>query len=235
MKRSMPGCWVGRMLANMPPAPAPGIRQILSSLAVPAASLLLAGCGAFGSATPGEVLFQDDFARASSGWDRYDEPGRRAAYLDGAYQIRIDSPNSIAWGTPRFDLGDVRLEVDAVAVDGPLDNAFGLVCRYQDPDNFTFFLISSDGYSGIGTVRDGVRTLITGDAMLPNAAIVQGHGANHLRADCVGPRLILSVNGVLANEALTSEWAPGDVGVIAGTYAEEGVDIRFDNFAIFQP
>jgi hypothetical protein len=71
--------------------------------------------------------------------------------------------------------------------------------------------------------------------MLPNEAIAQGHAANHLRADCVGSRLSLWINAMLANEALISEWSPGDVGVIAGTYGEAGVEIRFDNFAIFQP
>jgi catechol 2,3-dioxygenase-like lactoylglutathione lyase family enzyme len=199
------------------------------------ASLLLGSCAGLGSPEPGQVLFQDDFSRASSGWDRYDESGHRAAYLDGGYQVRVDSPNSLSWGRPRFDLGDVRLEVDAQVVEGPLDNALGLVCRYQDPDNFTFFLISSDGFSGIGSVRDGVRTLITGEAMLPNEWIVQGHAANHLRADCVGTRLALWVNGVLSNEVNASGGPSGDVGVIVGTYAEPGVDVRFDNFNILQP
>jgi hypothetical protein len=235
MKRRVPDSVLSRIPAEWPPTTARDIRPLLASVAGLAASIMLASCGAVGSAAPGAVLFQDDFSRASSGWDRYDEPGHRAGYLDGAYQIRISSANSLAWGTPRFDLADVRLEVDAHAVDGPLDNAFGLVCRYQDPDNFAFFLVSSDGYSGIGTVRDGVRTLISGEAMLPNEAIAQGHTANHLRADCVGSRLSLWINAMLANEALISEWSPGDVGVIAGTYGEAGVEIRFDNFAIFQP
>src|SRR3972149_10120557 len=76
---------------------------------------MLAGCSVLGSVGPGEGLFQDDFSRASTGWDRYDDPGVHAGYLDGAYQIRIESPNSLAWGTPRFDPGDVPLEVDAYA------------------------------------------------------------------------------------------------------------------------
>jgi hypothetical protein len=179
-------------------------------------------------------LFQDDFSRASSGWDRYEAPASSAGYLDGAYQIRVEAPSSLAWGTPRFDLEDVRVEVDSFAADGPLDNAFGLICRYVDPDNFIFFLISSDGYSGIGAIRDGVRTLITGKAMLPSDAITQGHSANHLRADCVGPQLTFWVNGVVVNQAVTEDQASGDVGVMVGTYAEPGAQFRFDNFAIVQ-
>jgi len=204
------------------------------SVATALAAGMLAGC-AGGGFLSGEVLYQDDFSRASSGWDRYDAAGSSADYLDGAYQVRIEAPSSLAWGTPSFNLRDVRLEVDSFAADGPLDNAFGLICRYEDPDNFLFFLISSDGYSGIGAIRDGVRTLMTGDAMLPSEAIVQGHSPNHLRADCVGPQLTFSVNGVVVNQALAEDMASGDVGLIVGSYAEPGVEIRFDNFAIIQP
>jgi len=193
-----------------------------------------AACAALPSAS-GDVLFQDDFSRRASGWDAYREPGYTADYQDGAYRIWIEAPHRLAWGTPRFDLGDVRLEVDAAVAAGPLDNAFGLICRYQDPDNFYFFLISSDGYSGIGVVRDGRRSLLTGAAMLPNDHILQGRTANHLRADCVGSRLSLYVNGALANEAAADDWASGDFGVIAGTYGEGGLDVQFDNFAVLVP
>ncbi len=203
-------------------------------VAILAATTMMTGC-AQGGFTSGEVLFQDDFSRASSGWDRFEGPGSSAAYLEGAYQISVEAPSSLAWGTPRFNLADVRLEVDSFAVDGPLDNAFGLICRYEDPDNFLFFFVSSDGYSGIGALRDGVRTLITGKAMLPSEAIVQGHSANHLRADCIGSQLTFAVNSVVVNQAQVEDRTSGDVGVIVGTYAEPGAKIRFDNFAVIQP
>jgi len=196
---------------------------------------LIASCSALVRSSPGLVLFQDDFARTSTGWDRYDEPGFRAGYVDGDYRVRVEAADSLAWGTPGFDLGDVRLEVDTTALGGPVDNAFGLLCRFQDPDNFYFFLISSDGFSGIGVVRDGQRTLLTGAAMLPSDFILTGLTANHLRADCIGSRLSLYINGALANETTASDWESGDVGVIAGSYQDPGVEIRFDNFTILAP
>jgi hypothetical protein len=56
-----------------------------------------------------------------------------------------------------------------------------------------------------------------------------------LRADCAGPQLTFSVNGVVVNQALAEDMASGDVGLIVGTYSEAGVEIRFDNFAVIQP
>lgn len=197
-------------------------------------ALAAAGCGVLPPLPSGSVLFQDDFARESSGWGHQDAAGYRVGYVDGAYQIQIDSPETLAWRTPGFDLGDVRVDVDTHA-EGPLDNAFGLICRYQDPGNFYFLLISSDGFSGIGEVRDGERSLLTGVALLPSDAILQGPGPNHVRAECLGPRLRLWVNGLLAQEALVAGWDRGDVGVMAGSYAEPGVVVRFDNFAVTQP
>jgi hypothetical protein len=198
-------------------------------------ALGLAGCGVLLPSGSGAVLFQDDFVRASTGWTTHEGPDSRADYDEGALRIRVDAPNTVAWSTPGFELGDVRLDVDTAAVDGPTDNAFGLVCRYRDSDNYVFLLVSSDGFSGIGEVRDGQRRLLTGDAMLPSDLILQGRTSNHLRAECVGTRLSLYVNGAMTNEAFLEESGTGDVGVIVGTYAAPGVDVRFDNFAIANP
>lgn len=196
--------------------------------------ILGAACTLVGPSPPGTVLFQDDFSRRSSGWPEQDQPGFQMGYDDGAYRIFIAGPQTLAWSTPRFDVSDVRLEVDT-STEGPLDNALGLICRYQDPGNFFFLMISSDGFAGIGQVRDGERSMLSGIAMLPSDAILQGSGPNHLRADCIGPRLSLFINGMLAQEAVVAGWPSGDVGVIAGSYDQPGVVVWFDNFGILQP
>lgn len=198
-------------------------------------ALALSGCGVLLPTGSGAVLFQDGFSRSSTGWTTYEGSESRAVYDSGSLRIRVDAPSTVAWSTPGFELSDVRLDVDTAALGGPTDNAFGLVCRYRDAGNYTFLLISSDGFSGIGVVHDGQRTLLTGDAMLPSDMILQGFTANHIRGECVGNRLSLFINGALANEVLLEEATAGDVGVIVGTYAEPGAEIQFDNFTIANP
>ncbi|MBM2843214.1 MAG: uncharacterized protein HW404_1051, partial [Anaerolineales bacterium] len=110
----------------------------LAAGALAALGVLASGCGAVIPSAPGAVLFQDDFSRSSTGWDTFEEPGYRADYVDGALRVRVEAQNSLAWSTPNFELGDIRLEVDTTALSGPADNAFGLVCRFRDPGNFTF-------------------------------------------------------------------------------------------------
>jgi hypothetical protein len=198
--------------------------------------VLLAGCASLLTPNaPGALLFQDDFSNAGSGWDRYADPTYTSDYIDGTYQIAIQSAQTQAWANPSLDLDNVRMEVDAATVAGPLDNAFGLICRYQDPDNYYFFLISGDGYAGIGLAKDGRRVMLTGDAMLPADAILQGYRTNHLRADCDGFHLTFYVNGVLVGEAQAAEWPSGDIGLLAATYSEPGIDIRFDNISLLRP
>ena len=65
--------------------------------------------------------------------------------------IFIKKENFIKWSNlSRVVPEDLRIEVDVSKQNGPDDNAFGVLCRYQDPENFYYFLISSDGFGGIG-------------------------------------------------------------------------------------
>jgi hypothetical protein len=111
---------------------------------------------------------------------------------------------------------DARIDVDAIKLAGPNDNDFGLMCRYQDRNNFYAFLVSSDGYAGIIKVEDGKYNVLTGAEMAYSQSIRQGEALNHLQADCVGQTLSLSVNSEVVVQAQDSGFAPA-VGVLAGT------------------
>jgi hypothetical protein len=197
---------------------------------------LAAGCALYQfPIQPGDVLFQDDFDRPDSGWDRYHDATYSADYVNGAYRVHILTPDTDAWANPRLRFGDVRIEVDATKWGGPDDNIFGVLCRYQDVRNFYYFLVSSDGYAGIGAYKEGRRKLLTGESLLPSPAVAQGDTGNHLRADCLGFKLDFYVNGFLVAQAQAAEWMEGDVGLLAGTYTEPGTEILFDNFSVRQP
>jgi hypothetical protein len=201
-----------------------------------AAAATLAACQAAPAvAAPGQVLFQDDFSRSLSGWDRYRDSAYWADYSGGAYHIRVDLPNADAVSNPGLDFGDVRLQVEAIRADGPDNNLYGLICRYQDPGDFYFFAVSSDGYAGIGVSKEGRRHLLSHETLLPAPQVLGGAATNVLRADCVGYQLQLYVNGSLVSQAQAAEWQNGDVGLMVGSYDPGGVEIVFDNFSVTQP
>jgi hypothetical protein len=199
-------------------------------------SLLVAGCGLFElPSEAGAILFQDQFSDSNSGWDRYRDASYAAEYVDGAFQITVNQSNLEAWALPGLDFTDTIIEATAKKVDGPDDNVFGLLCRYQDAENFYFFLISSDGFAGIGIYRNGERSLLSGSAMFPADTIREGGKLNLLHAECIGDRLLLMVNGAVVQEVLDDQFQSGDVGLIAGSYEMPGVVIQFDDFIVQNP
>jgi hypothetical protein len=190
------------------------------------------------TAAPGRgaaVLFSDDFSDPDSGWDRVQTEEGVTDYDNGEYRIFVDQTQHDYWANPGLSFTDVSVEADATKVDGPDDNDFGLICRYQDTENFYAFLISSDGYYSILKYSGGSSESLGADGMLSTDAVSQGDTTNHLRADCVGDSLSLYANGQLLHSVTDSTFTSGDVGLIAGTFDEPGADIAFDNFVVLQP
>ena len=183
----------------------------------------------------GEVLFQEDFTNPSSGWNQVSAENGITDYDDGAYRIFINETNMDVWARPGLHFTDVVIEVDTFKVGGDRNNRFGIICRASHTNNFYSFIISSDGYFGIGKVKSGIYELIQMEALQQSESILQGSAHNRIRAECVGDKLVLSVNGNKLIEVVDSDYSSGDVGLIAGTYDSVGTDIRFDNFVVQKP
>ena len=145
----------------------------------------------------------------------------------------IRQPQMNFWSTPELDLRDVRVEADVVKLNGPAENRAGLMCRYQN-GNYYFFIISNDGYYAIGKFIGGKTTLL-GQSEMQASDMIQADSVNHLRADCIGDSLTFFINYNLIAGAKDADLASGDVGLLAGSFTEPGVDVSFDNFVVMQP
>jgi hypothetical protein len=183
----------------------------------------------------GSVLFQDDFSNSDSGWRKgYASPEGAMDYNASGYRMLVNDLNTISWSTPQRNFADVRMEVDVGKLGGPDSNRIGLLCRFSK-DNYYFFLISSDGFYGIG-IKGGQNGVLLGQSeMQANSNIRTGMAVNHLRADCVGDTLTFYVNGFQVASVKDSTLTAGDVGLAAGTFDQPGVDIIFDNFVALKP
>ena len=184
-----------------------------------------------GSVSGGGVLFADDFANNAAEWTEGASDNSRYVIEDGEYYLSVLSDQYMIWARSNQDWEDVIVEVDARQVEGPADNEYGLICRYQDADNFYQLSVSGDGF---------YRLVMWSDAafqeLLPwerSSAINQNGETNRLRAVCDGSRLSLAVNGQTLFD-LTDATLPlnGDAGMHLGTFAEGGVTLAFDDFAI---
>lgn len=205
------------------------------SVLVVAALACSSGTGSESDPLPEGVLFQDDFSDTSSGWDRVDVSEGFTDYADGVYRIWVNTDSTDVWANPGLNFNDTTIEVEATKVGGPDDNDFGVICRYEDDSNFYFFIISSDGYYGIGKVLDGEQILLGEEELLPSNDIQTGNVTNNIRVDCVGSTLTLFANGSQLISANDSNFSSGDVGLLAGTFDTPGTDIHFDNFLVREP
>lgn len=188
------------------------------------------------TATPstGAILFKDDFSSRASGWDHTKYAEGIMDYDAGGYRILVNALQVNFWATPQKDFSDVRIEADAGKLAGPDENRIGLICRFNGEDYY-FFILSSDGYSGLGIFSKGEATLLGQTEMQYSEKIKTGAAVNHLRADCNGDTLTFYVNGFKIAEVHDSTLTRGDVGLLAGTFDQPGVDVIFDNFVVIKP
>jgi hypothetical protein len=204
-------------------------------LCVSSCSILPFGAALFSetkvqSTQPAGTIFYDDFSTDTSGWDRTETDLGGTDYLDGSYHILIDEPNTDYFSTLYRNYTDIGLQVDAQRVEGPSDNNFGLICRYQDEKNFYAGMISSDGYYGIFKIENGEYKILGHDTMLFSELILAADAKNQIIFNCYQDYLFLYVNGNLLDAQQDKTFGSGDVGLIAGSFEEVGVHILFDNF-----
>jgi hypothetical protein len=200
--------------------------------------LSAAGCRGVATVLPGsDVFFQDDFSDPASGWDRVSGSDGVTDYAGGTYRLFSALSDYYLWATPgRLFERDVRIEADAIKVSGPDDGVFGLICRYQDAENFYVFMISADGQAGIAKVLSGRDlVMLSGATLMPSSRIQTGLATNHLQADCLGSTLAFFVNGEQVASADDSSFTGGDVGLWLGDYEMPGMEVYMDNFVVRRP
>ena len=208
---------------------------------------LMAGCSALTGAIPesqcgdseSEILFFDDFSGdPSCGWSVYDDLGGSVTVANGVLQVSSKEKEQFWWTNPGRDFSDVEISVATEQTSGPDDNAYGVICRYQSPENFYMFLISGDGYYTIGKFQTGSNQIIylTEDGEYQFSDVInRGAAPNDIRASCVGNELSLTVNGILLATVTDPTFVKGDVGVGVTTFQPGTAVIEFDNLRVLRP
>jgi len=150
---------------------------------------------------PGELLYAAAFADGADGWNTYDDGRLSAAANDGALVVRANQPSSAAFSAGPYWFENVSLQATAQAIEGPLDNGFGLMVALQTQDNqrpdddaYLLFLISSDGYYSARQRLNGTEKVLS--TWIPSAAVQTGLGVeNHLSVTLADGQAAFSVNG----------------------------------------
>ncbi len=195
-------------------------------------------------------------------WDQY--AGRLSTQIDGGeLRVSIGEAGGGAYSVAAPYFGDFDLRVAAQAVEGPVDNGYGVVFRLRDHDNYYLFLISSDGWYQVSRVLDS-QPLVLSD-WIESPAINQGlNTVNDVRVIARGDQFRFSINGedvVLClatgdtptgqaiynagtgecmggnvSDTLADNSIPnGQIGVTAQATSDAGVVAAFDNLLVYAP
>jgi spore coat assembly protein SafA len=185
-------------------------------------------------APPEEVVYQDDFSTIGL-WFTAEEPNFWIRYQDNGYQIYNDFFNSYVNSVRSFNFSDIHVEVDAQRFSGPESGYYGVVCRWQDNENFYAFSIGSEGFLSIIRVQNGfVNFLAHGEA--GEGLLNPGVGeVNRMGGSCVGDTLTLFVNNEPVLETQDQTFTSGFVGLMTGTRTASGLLVHFEDFALLNP
>lgn len=223
------------------------MRQARMLFLVLAVSMLLVACGLtdiVGGSRPdpcdaGGALLYDDFSgEQDCGWALYNRGGAVVDISEGVLRISTSQPGQIWWTNPGRNFRDVIITVQARQVSGPNDNAYGVICRYQNTENFYIFLISGDGFYAIGKYQSGSNriTYLSGNGEYQFSEIInQGVATNQIRASCIGNELSLAVNGLPLETVTDPTFVSGDIGLGVSTLEPGTAVVHFDDVRVLGP
>lgn len=186
------------------------------------------------TATPAmQLLFQDDFSDRSGGWNEGDWEGSSIWIEDGDYHVLVKKAYTGTSGwRMETSYADLIFEADARQVSGPDNNAYGLLFRYKNKDNFYRFSISGLGKYEIDKRLEGEWVSIK--KWTPSEAINQGVAANHLKVICQGNTIEVYVNDQHLATVTDDSFSEGYIALTAAAYEEPDVHVAFDNVKIWE-
>jgi hypothetical protein len=178
-----------------------------------------------------EMLYFDDFGDPGSEWPDSDYPWRY--YVNGEYHI-LAQGEGIYTASYERSFSDFALEVDVRRLAGPESGTYGVMLRHypvQGPEGIqSYYYVQINPSEGDLAVLKwhGIWTWL--QAPTPSWHIGRGNATNHLRVECRGAQISVSVNGAHVATVSDSSLSSGWIGLTA---ANEGMRALFDNFAVY--
>jgi hypothetical protein len=182
------------------------------------------------------AIYEDDFS-SETGWFTADEDNFIYEFTDGGYRMFNNVLNAGYWSVRYQTYDDIRLDVDVTRLGGPNDGYYGVVCRFgDDGEDYYALVINDTGFYGILKYENGEIDFLA-SGLDDREKINRGLGEkNRISGVCSGDRLTLFANDHHLAEVFDETFTTGDIGLIVfNRLSGVGIDVLFDNFAIFYP
>ena len=190
--------------------------------------------------------WKDDFSSQNSGWHKIDDSDGYASYHEGGvFAIAVAQPDLElrSWPDPLEELkkSDATITVSGFKVEG--EGWWGLICRYNDNDNFYQLGIDGSSFTAIKRVNGKETTLTKPEWIETNALDPNGYenGMIPVTMRCEGSTIEVKVNGTGVFKTKDTSLSSGELMIYAASYDTVGdvdgyyIKVLFDNFQIFMP
>ena len=188
-------------------------------------------------ASPGDVLFRDDFKTGA--WDTGSYDGDYASYdqsmLDGKYRWHIKAKKGVAQKLCMKAVtlpGVFTFTVNVKVISGPKDIAYGLVFRCQDSSNLYYYNVSENGPWGFFKLINLQWNRVVGEDTSP---VTPGQ-TNQLQVIGDGTNYAFILNGHLIQQVTESQFKNGGIGLgVELSNPGDEATVEFDNLSITYP
>lgn len=175
-------------------------------------------------------MFHEQFNDVSGGWIEGDYESDRVWIEDGEYHVLLKEPQrlaAVAHSEHRY--ADFYVVAQARQV-GEVGGEYGVVFRYQDPQNTYYFRVSHDGRYRIGKRVDGEWIDLVGWTF--SDVVNKAQSGNVLWVMCDGSEITAFVNDEEIATVDDGAFLDGYVGVTAGSFDQPDVHIAFDYIVV---
>jgi hypothetical protein len=214
----------GSLLATVFFAPTPTARPTateLSTATVPVANVT--------ATPPGQLLF-DDFSVPAKGFARGDCKTDGVFY--GDHLLCIVAVQDQWFWSKHVGEQKVAISVDALLPPGPAGSEIGVICRYQDQNNYTAFLVNGQGQYSVeqdyqGTLKP-LKEWTTSPALKPGMT-------HHLQANCTDTLSFGSDGTTLLSDVADPHPVSGEVALMAAMRTSGSTTATFSKLLVMRP
>lgn len=187
-----------------------------------------------------DTAFSDDFSSDKFEWASVDDDVRFWGIQNERYTLHLKVPDYTIWAYLPVDFTPNTIGFDAAVQNGFEQGAYGVLCHYQDVDNYHF--VSLDPYNNeysIGYLKDNEYFSLLEDMWLPAQHLKTGVNAiNHIEVVCDLDMITLFVNNELEATTGTQNAIAGDTAIYGETWEETpsaGFKVLIDNLYAYKP
>jgi hypothetical protein len=197
-----------------------------------------------GAQSRDENILVDDFSSNAFGWSQEADEVSVTGFESGSYFIQVIQPEYLVWAYLPVEFDPQALEFKgAVIVDdtGVQDGLFGVLCHYQDENNYDLVGIDVKNRGYVIQREVGGETTTLSESGAQGAAALDPWPTawNHFLVDCSLDLITLFINDQLQAQASLDPLAqPGRMALFVQSMAElspSGLKVFFDDLSAWKP